>query len=192
MPFHGLFGNALFFGLGLPVIKTRLACQPASQCFSPVQNLVTFSKKHSHYATFFKTYLCFQQNSTFEAFYCVFYHLPIWVGVLLDESNCLYSMMRGLQPLTLFLTLSNRYPNLQQLRDIAGLLSQWNYYYQFDKFIHISLSIYVLSGIQTWDPTVSLCLNLKHCELDHSATTAGFFNVLKLLFLHFYQKYDQF
>ena len=28
MPFHGLFGNALFFGLGLPVIKTRLACQP--------------------------------------------------------------------------------------------------------------------------------------------------------------------
>ena len=98
MPFHGLFGNALFFGLGLPVIKTRLACQPASQCFSPVQNLVTFSKKHSHYATFFKTYLCFQQNSTFEAFYGVFYHLPIWVGVLLDESDCLYTMMRGLQP----------------------------------------------------------------------------------------------
>ena len=28
-------------------------------------------------------------------------------------------------------------------------------------------------GIQTWDLTICLCLNLKHGELDYSVTTAG-------------------
>ena len=35
------------------------------------------------------------------------------------------------------------------------------------------LIIYAPSGIQTWDLTICLCLNLKHGELDHSATMAG-------------------
>ena len=35
------------------------------------------------------------------------------------------------------------------------------------KFVHAS------RGIQTWDLTVCLWLNLKHGELDHTATTAG-------------------
>ena len=43
-----------------------------------------------------------------------------------------------------------------------------------DKLVSILICKIASSRIQTQDLTVCLWLNLKHCKLDHSTTTAGF------------------
>ena len=88
--------------------------------------------------------------------------------------------------------LSNCYiMNQRQVISNSGQLLQYSFGLQ--KIVtYFSASFFASSGIRTWDISLYLYLNLKHDDLDHSATMAGYQTCIftSVLGTHFYNLFS--